>query len=69
MSSSKILAARSLLPLFRPTLGTHSPAYGIAESRHVTDMAAIFTVCLAPQTRVKAMVYLVAGKLDLKLPA
>src|ERR1700759_3498962 len=46
MSSSKILAPRSLLPPFRPTLGTHSPAHHIAESRHVTDMAAVFTVCL-----------------------
>src|SRR5690349_1941837 len=46
MSSSKILAARSLLPLFRLTLGTHSPACHIAESRHVADMAAVFTVCL-----------------------
>ena len=46
MSSSKILALRSLLPPVRPTLGTHSLAYHIAESRHVTDMAAVFTVCL-----------------------
>ena len=42
MSSSKIPAPCSLLPPVRPTLGTHSPAYHIAESRHVTDMAAVF---------------------------
>jgi hypothetical protein len=46
MSSSEILAPRTFLPPFRPILGTRSPAYRIAESRHVTDMAAIFTVCL-----------------------
>jgi hypothetical protein len=46
MSSSKIPAPRRLLPPVRPTLGTHSPTYHIAESRHVTDMAAVFTVCL-----------------------
>ena len=46
MSSSKISTLRRLLPPFRPTLGTHSPAYHIAESCHVTDMAAVFTVCL-----------------------
>src|SRR3954451_6300913 len=46
MSSSEILPPRSLLPPFWPTLGTHSPAHHVAESRHVTDMAVVFTVCL-----------------------
>ena len=46
MSSTEILAPRILLPPFRPTLDTYSPAQRIAESRHVADMAAIFTVCL-----------------------
>src|ERR1700755_2680786 len=46
MSSTELLAPRILLPPFRPTLDTYSPAQRIAESRHVADMAAIFTVCL-----------------------
>jgi hypothetical protein len=46
MSSSEILAPRPLLLPFRSTLSTRSSAYPIAESRHVTDMVTIFTVCL-----------------------
>src|ERR1700759_3714311 len=46
MSSSKIRAPRILLPPVQPTLGIHSPVDHIAESRHVTDMAAVFAVCL-----------------------
>ena len=46
MSSAESLAPRTLLPPLRPTLDTHGPACRIAESRHTTDMAAFFTVCL-----------------------
>src|SRR4051794_15724788 len=46
MSSSEILASRTFLLPFRPTLGTRSPAYPNTESCHIADIAAIFTVCL-----------------------
>jgi hypothetical protein len=46
MFSSEILAPCGLLTPFRPTLDTRSPAFRLAESHHVADMTAIFTVCL-----------------------
>jgi hypothetical protein len=46
MSSSEIVALRTLLPPLRSTLGTRSPAHHTTESRHHTDLAVIFTVCL-----------------------
>ena len=46
MFSSEILASRTSLPPFLPTLGTRCPAYCTVELRDAADMAAIFTVCL-----------------------
>src|SRR3954453_116935 len=42
----KIAKVRSRLGQVDGALGTRSPVYRITGSRHVTDMAAIFTVCL-----------------------
>jgi hypothetical protein len=49
MSSSKSplnLDVAHFVATIPTDIGTRSPAYRIAELRHVTDMAAIFTVCL-----------------------
>ena len=53
MSSSEIVALRTLLPPLRSTLGTRSPAHHIAESRHTTDITAIPPCAYAPRTRVR----------------